>query len=55
MTKKRNKALYKRWDELSKQTINDKILYRYEAKLEMLSNEFFLQPETVRILLSKRP
>lgn len=53
---KRNIAIVKRYKELdSKTTTNGVKLYRYEAVLTMLGEEFYLTPVTIQRIILTHP
>jgi len=49
--KKRNVKIKTKYKELSQKKYNGKTLYRYDTILEMIADEFYVQPRTVRAIL----
>lgn len=47
LKKKRNVRIFQKYNELYAKNINGKRLYTYDAIMLMLSDEFYLMPDTI--------
>lgn len=53
-TQKKYKAIEAMYMKLSAKKVNNKTLYSHDAMLEMIADKFFMQPETVNGILSRK-